>query len=143
MAGMPTAAFAMRPTIWWTSWRTICLLEVGRKVSSLVVLCPRGRLPGRAGRDGQWHGGWCGDLADWMQHLVAVYGLLVVLALDASGFGGAQCVDAEQVGQGAVAHGQGLGDLEEPDQLEAVQSLGARDSSEWIFGGRVHGGFGC
>ena len=39
---------------------------------------------------------------------------------------GAQRVDAEQVGQGAVVHADGLGDLEEPDQLEAVQALGAR-----------------
>ena len=31
----------------------------------------------------------------------------------------------EQVGQGAVVDGDGLGDLEEPDQLEPVQALGA------------------
>ena len=51
---------------------------------------------------------------------------LVVLDPDGRGFGGAQGVDAEQVGQGAVVHGEGLGDLEEPDQLEPVQTLGAR-----------------
>ena len=31
----------------------------------------------------------------------------------------------EQVGQGAVVDGDGLGDLQEPDQLEPVQALGA------------------
>jgi hypothetical protein len=31
--------------------------------------------------------------------------------------------DAEQVGQGAVVHGDGLGDPQEPDQLEAVKAL--------------------
>jgi hypothetical protein len=40
-------------------------------------------------------------------------------------FGGAQGVDPEEVGQGAVVDGQGLGDLKEPDQLEPVQALGA------------------
>jgi hypothetical protein len=31
----------------------------------------------------------------------------------------------EQVGQCAVVHGDGLGDLEEADQLQPVQALGA------------------
>ena len=33
----------------------------------------------------------------------------------------------EQVGQGAVMHGQRLGYLEEPDQAEPVQALCAAD----------------
>jgi hypothetical protein len=52
--------------------------------------------------------------------------LAVVLDPHRRGFGGAQGVDAEQVGQGAVVHSDALGDLEEPDQLKAVQALGAR-----------------
>jgi len=60
----------------------------------------------------------------------------VVLDPHRRGVGGAQGFDAEQVGQGAVVHGDGLGDLEEPDQLEAVQALGAR-SSWWTLGSRA------
>ena len=56
---------------------------------------------------------------------MAAQGLGVVLDPDRGGLGGAQRVDAEQVGQGAVVDGDGLGDLEEPDQLEPVQALGA------------------
>ena len=60
-----------------------------------------------------------------MQHQVPAQGLLVVLDPDRRGLGGTQGVDPEQVGQGAVVHGDGLGDLEEPDQLQPVQALGA------------------
>ena len=56
---------------------------------------------------------------------MAAQGLGVVLDPDRCGFGGSEGVDAEQVGQGAVVDGDGLGDLEEPDQLEPVQALGA------------------
>ncbi|MEJ7742824.1 MAG: hypothetical protein WKF73_09900 [Nocardioidaceae bacterium] len=60
-----------------------------------------------------------------MQNPVPAQRLGVVLDPNRSGFGGAQRVDAEQVRQGAVVNGDGLGDLEEPDQLEPVQPLGA------------------
>jgi hypothetical protein len=50
---------------------------------------------------------------------------LVVLDPHRGGLGRAEGVDAEQVGQRAVVPGDGLGDLEEPDELEAVQPLGA------------------
>ena len=52
-------------------------------------------------------------------------GLAAVLDADRRCFGGAECVDAEQVGQGAVVHAECLGDLEEAEQLEPVQALGA------------------
>ena len=57
---------------------------------------------------------------------MAAQGLVIVLDPDGCGFGGSQGVDAQKVGQGAVVDGDGLGDLEEPDQLESVQALGAR-----------------
>ena len=50
---------------------------------------------------------------------------LIVLDPDRGGLGGAEGVDAEQVRQCAVVHGEGLGDLQEPDELEPVQTLGA------------------
>ena len=56
---------------------------------------------------------------------MAAQGVGVVLDPDGGGLGGAQGVDAEQVGEGAVVDGDGLGDLQEPDQLEPVQALGA------------------
>ena len=56
---------------------------------------------------------------------MAAQGLGVVLDPDRRCFGGAQGVDAEQEGQRAVVDGDGLGDLEESDQLEPVQALGA------------------
>ena len=82
-------------------------------------------------------------LANQVQDPVSAERLAVVLDPHRRGFGGAQGVDAEQVGQGAVVHGDGLGDLEEPDQLEAVQALGARlilvDLGEPGVDGRVAG----
>jgi hypothetical protein len=56
---------------------------------------------------------------------VAAEGVGVVLGPHRGGLKGAQGVDVEQVGQGAVVHGDGLGDLEEPDEPEPVQPLGA------------------
>ena len=56
---------------------------------------------------------------------MAAQGLGVVLDPHGRCFGGAERVDAEQVGEGAVVDGDGLRDLEEPDELEPVQSLGA------------------
>ena len=53
-------------------------------------------------------------------------GLVVVLDPDGGGFRGPQRVDPEQGGQGAVVDRHSLGDLEEPDQLEPVQTLGTR-----------------
>jgi hypothetical protein len=35
---------------------------------------------------------------------------------------GSQCVDPQQGGEGAVVDGDGLGDLEEADQLQPVQA---------------------
>lgn len=55
---------------------------------------------------------------------MAAEGLGVVLDADSGGLGGAQGVDAEQERQRAVVDGDGLGDLEEPDQFEPVESLG-------------------
>ncbi len=51
--------------------------------------------------------------------------LLVVLDAYRSSLGCAECADAQQVRQGAVVDGDRLGDLEEPDELELVQPLGA------------------
>ena len=75
--------------------------------------------------DGHGHGGGLVALADQVQDAVAAEGVGVVLDPHGCGFGGAEGVDAEQVGEGAVVDGEGLGDLEEPDQLEPVQALGA------------------
>ena len=44
---------------------------------------------------------------------------------ESAGLGALQGVDAQQVREGAVVDGDGLGDLEEPDQLGPVQALGA------------------
>ena len=83
------------------------------------------RLENAQDRDGQRHGRWLVALADQVQHPVPAERLAVVLDPHRCSFGGSQRVDAEQVGQGAVVHRDGLGDLEEPDQLEPVQALGA------------------
>jgi hypothetical protein len=60
----------------------------------------------------------------------------VVLDPDRGGLGGAQGVDAKQVGERAVVNADGLGDLEEPDELQPVQPL-ARVSSACSFGSRT------
>jgi hypothetical protein len=56
---------------------------------------------------------------------VASKDLGVVLDPHGCGFGCSEGVDAEQVGQGPVVNGEGLSDLEEPDEFEPVQSLGS------------------
>jgi hypothetical protein len=55
---------------------------------------------------------------------MASEGLGVVLDPHGCGFGGSEGVDGEQVGQGPVVNGEGLSDLEEPDEFEPVHSLG-------------------
>ncbi|WP_041307246.1 hypothetical protein [Intrasporangium calvum] len=60
-----------------------------------------------------------------MQDAVPAQRVGVVLDPDRRRFGRSENVDAKQVGQGAVVHGDGLGDLQEPDQLEPVQALDA------------------
>ena len=86
---------------------------------------PRQASRTRSTGHGQRHGGGLVALADQVQHPVPAQGVGVVLDPHRGRLGGAQGVDAEQVGQGAVVDGDGLGDLEEPDQLEPVQALGA------------------
>ena len=58
-------------------------------------------------------------------------------------FGGAQGFDAQQVGRRAVVNRDRLGYLEEPDQLEPVQALGAGlvavDLRQPAVDGRVRG----
>jgi hypothetical protein len=61
-----------------------------------------------------------------VQHTVAPHGLGVVLDPDSCCLGGPECVDAEEVGESTVVDGDGLGDLQEPDQLEPIEALGAR-----------------
>ena len=60
-----------------------------------------------------------------MVNAVAGQGLGVVLDSHGGGLGGTEGVDAEQVSQRAAVDADGLSDLEEPDQLQAVQALGA------------------
>jgi len=62
---------------------------------------------------------------DQVQNPMPAQRLLIVLDPNCSGFGGTQRVDAEKVRQGAVVNRDGLRDLEEPNQLEPVQPLGA------------------
>ncbi len=76
-------------------------------------------------RDGDRHRGGFAALPDQMQHPVTSEGLGVVLDPDRRGLGCPQGVNAEQVRQGAMVDGHCLGDLEQPDELEPVQSLGA------------------
>jgi hypothetical protein len=64
--------------------------------------------------------------ADQVQDPVTAQGLAVVLDPYGGGLGGSERVDAQQVGKGAVVDGDGLGDLEESDQLEPVQALSTR-----------------
>ena len=75
--------------------------------------------------DRQRHGGGFVALADHMVNAVAGQGLGVVLDSHGGGLGGTEGVDAEQVSQRAAVDADGLSDLEEPDQLQAVQALGA------------------
>lgn len=96
-------------------------LPGGRPEHQLAVgpLCAA-RLERTNDGHGQWHGGRLGALADQVQDPVAAHRLGVVLDPDSSGRRRSQGIDAEQVGQSAVMHGQGLGNLKEADQLEPV-----------------------
>jgi len=67
-------------------------------------------------RDG--HGSRLAALPDQVQDAVPAESLLVILDSHSRRLGRTEGVDAEQVGQRAVVHGQGLGNLEKPDQLE-------------------------
>lgn len=51
-------------------------------------------------------------------------------------------VDPEQIGQGAVVDADGRGDLEKPDQLETIQSMGAGLVAVNLRQARVDGGVG-
>ena len=86
---------------------------------------PATRLEHPQDRDGEGPGGWLVALADQPQDSMASDGLGVVLDPHCGCLGGAQRVDAQQERKCAVVDGKGLGDLREPDQLEAVQTLGA------------------
>lgn len=86
--------------------------------------------------DGDRHGGGPIALADQVQDPVPVQGVGVVLDPHRGGLAGAHRVDAEQERQRAVEHGDVLVDLEEPDQLEPVQALGAGFVPS-TFGSRV------
>lgn len=73
---------------------------------------------------------------------MAAEGVGVVLDAHCGGFGGAKRVDAEQVRQGTVVHGQGVGDLQESDQLEPVQPLSACLVGVHLGQASVDGGVG-
>ena len=94
-----------------------------RHERSFGAFAPAG-LENPENRHGQWHGGGLVAHADQVQHPVAAKRLGVVLDPDGGRLGGAQRVDAEQVRQGAMVNADGLGDLEESDQLEPVQAMG-------------------
>jgi hypothetical protein len=83
------------------------------------------RLEHPQDRDGERHRRGLVALPDQVQDTVATKGLAVVLDTYGGCLGGSQRVDAEQVGQRAVVDGDGLRDLEESDQLEPVEPLGA------------------
>jgi hypothetical protein len=76
-----------------------------------------------------WDGdGHCRGLvafADQVEHAVPAECLGVVLDLNCCGFGCSKGIDAEEVGQRSMVHRDCLRDLEEPDELEAVEALGA------------------
>jgi hypothetical protein len=73
---------------------------------------------------------------------MAAHGLGVVLDADRGRLGGPQRVDAQQVGQGAVVDGDGLGDLQEADQLEPVEAVGPGLVGVHLRQPRVDGGVG-
>ena len=76
-------------------------------------------------QDGDRHGGGLVAFADQVQDAVPAERLGVVLDPDRCRLGGSQGVDAKQVGESAVVDGDRLRDLEEPDEFESVESLGA------------------
>jgi hypothetical protein len=92
--------------------------------------------------DGQRHGGGLVALAHQMQDPVAPQGLGVVLDADCCGLRGSKRVDSQQVGQGTVVDGYGLGDLKEADQLEPVEALGSGLVAVDLGKPRVDGGVG-
>ena len=63
-----------------------------------------------------------------MQHPVPAHRLAIVLDPHRRGFGSAQGVYAQQIGQRPVVHADDLGDLQERDQLQPVRPW-VRDSS--------------
>jgi hypothetical protein len=67
---------------------------------------------------------------------VAAQRLGVVLNPHCGRLGDPQRVDAEQECQGPVVDAEGLGDLEEPDQLLTIQAW-VRDSSACTLGRRA------
>ena len=87
--------------------------------------------------DGQRHGGRLVALADQVQHPIAAQGVGVVLDPHSCRLAGPQRIDPQQVRQGTVIDGEGLGDLQEPDELQPVQSLGAGLVAV-IFGSRAY-----
>jgi hypothetical protein len=91
-------------------------------------------------RDGEWHGGGLVALAHQAQHPVAAQGLGVVLDPYRRGLRRPKRVDPEEVGQGAVVDADGRGDLEKPDQLVTIQSLGAGLVAVNLRQPRVDGG---
>jgi len=109
----------------------VCIASVNRlpgdrsqHQSPAGALPPAGLQDAQDG-DGERHGGGLVALTDQVQHPVSAQGVGVVLDPRGCRLGRAQGGDPEQVGQGAVVDADGLGDLEEPDQLEPVQSLRA------------------
>ncbi len=80
-----------------------------------------------------------------MQHPVAAHRVGVVLDPHPGSFRGAQRVDAQQEGQGAVVHGEGLGDLQEPElvildePMSGLDPIGRRDVRDLILAQRAAG----
>jgi hypothetical protein len=100
------------------------LPDTGRRISGPSALTAA-RFQNAKDGHGQRHGGRLGAFSNEVQDAMATKRFLVVLDSYGGGFGGAERVDAEQIGQGAVVDRDGLGDLQEPDQLQPVESLGA------------------
>jgi hypothetical protein len=90
--------------------------------------------------DRQGHGRGFVALADDVKHPVSAHGVGIVLDPHRRGLGGAQGVNPEEKRQGAVVDGNGLSDLQEPDQLKPVQALGAGLVPVDLGKPGVHGG---
>ena len=139
--GMPATA-AIFVTIRYASRRSIGWPVSGLSTSGPLVRCTAAGLEHAEHRDGDRH--CCGlvALADQAQDAVTAQRLPVILDPHSRRFGGAQGVDAEQVRQRAVVDADGLGDLQEPDQLKPVQALGAGLVALHLRQPGVHGGVG-
>lgn len=74
--------------------------------------------------DRGWHGGGLVAFPDQAKDSVTAQGVGVVLDAYCGCFGGAQGVDAEKKRERPVMNREGLGDLEETDELDPVKSLG-------------------